>query len=269
MTAHLIGVTGIPGTGKSHFARSARALGKTLIALTDPKEQSFYGTEGVTLFADLDWRPHASQFSADGLTRLFAWLDARAKDDSQYIVLDTGTEASDLAMHEVLKVHGTDNPGDVAHGRAYTAHDGQIRALIIELRRLHARGKTVIVTFHAQMRELEGVGDAAKRASFGDKNKLEWQFDDQMLPVLQSSIRQRIAAPFDLWLYTKPQGFGAARKYFVTAIADQTRPAKHSVTFKAGANPAQIGNTLRELLAMLDEPAPTVPVVPATPQSPK
>jgi hypothetical protein len=254
MTAHLIGVTGIPGTGKSHFARSARALGKTAVALTDPKEASFYGTDGVTLFADLDWRPHINQFNADGLTRLFAWLDARYKDDSQFVVLDTASEASDLAMHEVLKVHATNDPGDVGHGRAYTGHDQQIKALVTELRRIASKGKTVVCVFHAQMRELEGAGAAARRPSFGDKNKQEWQFDDQMLPVMCSAIRQRIHSAFDIWLYTSPLGFGPARKWYVTAQADSVRPAKHSVTFKPGVNIAQIENTMQALFNSLDEP---------------
>ena len=254
MTAHLIGVTGIPGTGKSHFARSARALGKTLIALTDPKEASFYGDEGVTLFVDFEWRPHRSQYNADGLTRLFAWLEARAADDSQFVVLDTGSEASDLAMHEVLKMHATNTPSDVAHGAAWIGHDQQIKSLVTELRRLVARGKTVIVTFHGQMKELEGAGAAQKAVSFGDKNKLEWRFDEQLLPALMTSIRQRIHSVFDLWLYTNPVGFGTARRWYVTAQADSVRPAKHSVAFKPGINLAQIDNTVSALFGALVAP---------------
>lgn len=252
MAGHLIGVTGLPGSGKSHFARSAREVGKTLIALTDPKEQSFYGKEGVTLFADLDWRPHLGSYNATALTALLAWLDARGKDDAQYVVLDTFSEASDLAMHEVLKVHATNDPSDVQYGRAYTAHDQQIKTLVTELRRLVVRGKTVICAFHGQMKELEGQGDAKKAK--GMSGESEWQFDEQMLPVMCTSIRQRIHSPFDLWLYTKPEGFGPARKYFVTAVADSVRPAKHSVIFKpAPITPARIPNTVAALLQSLQE----------------
>lgn len=254
MTAqgHLIGVTGLPGTGKSHFARSARTCGKTLVALTDPKEASFYGTEGVSMFADLDWRPHANEYLATAFNDLLKWIGERAKDDSQYVVIDTGSEVSDLAMHEVLKMHSTNDPSDVTHGKAYTGHDQKIKELVTELRRCVIRGKTVVMTFHGQMKELEGAGDAKKtKGMSGDQ---EWTFDEQMLPVMNSSIRQRIHSPFDLWLYTKPMGFGPARRYTVTAIADNVRPAKHSVTFKPGANPAMIGNTMQELLSILDAP---------------
>lgn len=254
MSGHLIGVTGIPGTGKSHFARSARAVGKTLVALADPKEQSFYGAENVTLFADLDWRPSLNQYKADALNRLFAWCVAAGKSDAAYVVIDTMSEVSDLTMHEVLKLHATADPGDVPHGRAYTAHDSQIKSLMTELRRMVIAGKTVICTFHAQLKELEGVGEAKKQKGMSGGD--EWTFDEQMLPVLNTSMRQRIAAPFDLWLYTVPVGFGPGRKFYVTAQSDNVRPAKHSVTFKPGVNIARIGNTVSELLAVIQEPAP-------------
>ena len=246
---HLIGVTGLPGTGKSHFARSARAAGRTRIALTDPKELSFYGEDGATVFGDLGWRPHANQFAATAFAALLAWCAERVTDDSEFVVIDTGSECSDLAMHEVLKVHATNDPGDIAHGRAYTAHDQQFKCLITELRRIAAAGKTVIVTFHGQMKELEGAGDAKKAKGIsGDQ---EWKFDEQMLPVLCTSLRQRIHSPFDLWLYTVPVGFGPARQWFVTAQADAVRPAKSSVTWNAGVNTARIPNTLPALLAAL------------------
>lgn len=249
---HLIGITGLPGTGKSHFARSARDVGKTLVALTDPKETTFYGSEGVTVFHDFDWRPHLNIWKAEAFNALLRWLGDRTNDDSKIIVIDTGTESSDLAMHEVLKMHATNNPGDVEYGRAYTGHDGQIRSMLTELRRLVVRGKTVIVTFHGQMKELEGAGDAKKAK--GMSGNMEWQFDEQMLPAMATSIRQRIAGAFDIWLYTKPIGFGPGRKYYVTAQADSVRPAKHSVNFKPGTNIAQLDNTLGALLGAIEAP---------------
>lgn len=250
----LIGVVGLPGSGKSHFARSARELGKTAVALTDPKEETTYGTEGVTTFYDLDWRPHVNSYNATGFNRLLAWCDAQCGSDAKYIVIDTGSEASDLAMHEVLKIHATGDPSDVPHGKGWTGHDQKIKELVIELRRLQARGKTVIVTFHGQMKELEGAGTAQKRVSFGDKNVQEFKFDEQLLPAVYGSIRQRIHSVFALWLYTNPIGFGAARKYYLTAVADNVRPAKVAagITFKAGVQASMIPNTLKALLESVE-----------------
>ena len=248
---HLIGITGLPGTGKSHFARSCRDVGKTAVALTDPKETTFYGAEGVEVFADLDWRPHLSQWNASAFNALLRWVDARAKDDSRFVVIDTASEISDLVMHEVLKAHGTDNPRDLEYGRAYTAHDGQFKTLVTELRRLVLRGKTVVCTFHGQMKELEGAGDAKKAKAMN--GELEWSFDEQMLPAMNTSYRQRVHSAFGIWLYTKPAGFGAARKYYVTALPDNVRPAKHSVTFRPGVNAGMLENTMGALLGALVE----------------
>lgn len=254
---YLIGITGVPGTGKSFFARSARDLGKTAVALTDPKEATFYGPD-ATVFADYEWRPHAASFDASALTAYFKWLDARMSDDSKFVVTDTGSELSDLAMHDVLKMHRTNDPRAVEYGRAYTAHDAHLKACINEWRRLVARGKTVIVTFHGQMKELEGQGEAKQGKSMSGAT--EWQFEEQMLPAIGSSFRQRIHSAFDLWLYTKPTGFGPGRKYLVTAQADSVRPAKHSVLFKEGVNQAMLPNTLRDVLGALQVPAQPTPL---------
>ena len=248
---HLIGLVGLPGEGKSHFARSARACGKTAIALTDPKELTFYGPEGVTMFSDFDWRPHAGEWKATAMIDLLRWMDAQGKSDAEYVVIDTGSEVSDLARHEALKVHATDNLMDVGYGKAHAAHDGQMKAFINECRRLVVRGKTVIVTFHAHLKEMEGQGDAKKTK--GMTGEMEWTFDEQMLPALNTKYRSQIHGAFDLWLYMKPQGFGPARKWFMTAQADAVRPAKHSVRFKAGTNLAMIPNDMTSLRNILDE----------------
>lgn len=252
MSGHLIGVVGLPGDGKSYLARSARDLGKTLVALTDPKELSFYGPEGVTLFSDFDWRPHVGSWKATAMLDLLKWMGDRVTDDSKFIVVDTGSEVSDLARHEVLKVHSTDNLMDVGYGKAHAGHDGQMKALINEARRCVVRGKTVIMTFHAQLKEMEGQGDAKKQKDMTGQDA--WFFDEQMLPALATKYRAQIHGAFDIWLYTKPMGFGAARKYFVTAQADSVRPAKHSVNFKPGTNLAMIPNNLKDLLGAIVEP---------------
>lgn len=253
--SHLIGIVGLQGTGKSHFARSACVLGKTAVALTDPKEVSFYANSGavVELFHDFDWRPHlgAKGLLAGSYSNLIKWLAAQGTTDGRYIVLDTGTEATRLAQHEALKMSSVFNPSELQYGRGYTGTDTLTHAMITEWRRLFARGKTVIVTFHGRMRELEGAGDPYKAKNMsGD---LEWRFEEQMLPIIEgtNAMAQSIGSPFDLWLYTKPIGFGPGRQYTLTAIPDQVRPAKHSVTFKPTAKLGMLPNDLKALLEML------------------
>lgn len=270
MTPHMIGVIGNPGEGKSFFARSARELGKTAVALIDPKEASFYGSD-FTLIWDEEWRPHKGPegMKADGWLRLLKWTEERQSDDSKYIVYDTGSEATRLAEHEYLKHQNVFSPGDMEYGKGYIGPESLIDGLVTEWRRLVVRGKTVIVTFHGTMKELEGSGTASLyRSMSGEMVK---RFPEQLLPAVsgRNVMAQRIGSAFDLWLYTVPQGYdapGAAglpdaalaklakRKFFVTAVADEVRPAKHSVTFKAGVNAARIPNTLRSLGEALDEP---------------
>ena len=255
--AHLIGIVGIPGSGKSHLARSAVEVGRTFAALTDPKERTFYAGSGADLevIDDPDWRPHLEKAGAQasGHRELMAWFDARQQDDSEFVIVDTGTEASFLAEHEYLKMHGVFAPGDLDYGRGYTGPERLIKAQLTEARRCVARGKTVIFTFQGGMKELEGAGDPSKKRSMSGEQ--EWRFDEQMLPIVagRNILAQQIGSAFDLWLYTKPTGFGPGRKYFVTAISDQVRPAKNSVTFKDGVKAGMLPNTMKELLEAVED----------------
>ena len=268
MIPHLIGVTGVPGEGKSHLLRSARDLGKTAVCLTDPKEASFYGKD-ATLIWDEDWRPHkaAEGLKADGWLRLLKWTEERQTDDSKFVVYDTGSDATRLAEHEYLKLKGVFSPGDLEYGRGYSGTETLIHGLITEWQRLVVRGKTVLVSFHGVMKELEGAGaTTAKKAMTGEVVE---KFAEKLLPNVtgRNLMAQTIGSKFDLWLYTVPQGYDstvalppaaaakAKRQYFVTAVADDVRPAKHSVTFKAGVNAARLPNTVKDLLSALDESA--------------
>jgi len=255
MTGHLIGVTGIPGAGKSHMIRSAAEVGKMAVALTDPKEASFYAGSkcDATVISDLDWRPHKGDAGrkASGYNELMAWLENQQAGDAEFVGIDTGTEATRLAEHEYLKMQGVFQPGDLEYGRGYIGPEQLIWAMVTELRRLAARGKTVLVSFHAIMKELEGAGSAEKKKAMSGET--EWRFDEQLLPMCagRNVVGQTIAASFDLWLYTVPSGFGPGRKFYVTALPDQVRPAKHSVEFKDGVNVARLPNTIKELLGAL------------------
>lgn len=269
MKPHLIGLVGVPGDGKSHMARSAAELGKTCVALTDPKEASFYGPEAQLIW-DEDWRPHlgAAGMQAGGWAKLLGWLAERQKDDSKFVVVDTGSEATMLAEHEYLKLQNVFTPGDLEYGKGYIGPESLINGMITELRRLVVRGKTVIVTFHGAMKELEGSGQAKDTVTMA--GKVEKRFADQLLPVVsgRNIFAQKIGSAFDLWLYTVPQGYDAVaspglpeaaraklarRQFFVTAVPDEVRPAKHSVKFKDGANIARIPNTMKALADVLDE----------------
>jgi len=240
------------------------------VLLTDPKEVGFWkapenprfkpaNLTTVDLIVDLDWRPHLGVpdgLKGGGYTKMMRWFDARQKDDSEFVVVDTGTGAALLAERENFKSLSIFKPGDADHGRGYTGTDTLLRAVITELRRLHARGKTVIMTFHGRMKELEGAGDAKKKKDMSGEEVLK--FSEQMLPILSgtNAMAQSFGSEFDLWLYTKPTGVGVARQFYVTAVSDEARPAKHSVTFKEKVDgkpvlPGMLPNSVRAILGVI------------------
>ena len=257
----LIGINGSSGEGKSFTMRSAASDYKLAVATLDPEERAFYvahpAIKHVDLFMDEKWRPRFDQYEATGFDKLLRWLDKQHKSDSQVVVIDPASAATDLAMHEMLKMVRSDDPKAIGHGGAYTGHDGLWKQLISECKLLVAGGKHVVLIFHVRMRELEGVGSTTKvmtqnRDASGNVIEEE-KFDEQLLPALQSSYRQELARHFGLWLYTKPAGYGKNRKFFLTAVPDKVRPAKSKYAFKDGVQPDRIPNNFKTLLESIDE----------------
>lgn len=248
--AEMLGILGPPKTGKSHFARSCAEVGKTAVALCDPTEVNFYKAAGIepVVFSDLAWRPYFSKFDAKGFSELMHWLD-KVK-DADYVVIDPASEVSDLAMHEVLQMHGSDDPKAAGgYGEGYTSHNRLMHQFLVELQRLYAKGSTIVCTWHTRMKEMEGAGDAKKGKGMSGKEEI--QFEERLLPVINTSMRQDIAGYFSGWLHTKLYGQGPGTKYCLTALPDQARPAGARLSFKTGSNLAMIPNTMKGLLEVL------------------
>lgn len=256
----MLGVIGPGGTGKSHLMRSCVELGKTAVAVCDPNEESFYANwdkvypkgKGLSLQVFSDdalWRPHLKSFGAEAFNKLLQWIDVVGKSDAEYVVFDHGTEISNLIMHLQLTMAKTNDPSDVAYGRAYTQHDRAMHVLLTELRLLTQRGKWVWVAWHGRMREREGQGEVKEKPGFSGESEL--QYEERFLPVLNTSFRQHISGFFAGWFHTKTSGTGPGTKYFVTALPDKGRDAKHRLTFKAGTNQMLISNTMKGLVEVL------------------
>ncbi len=234
MTGLLIGMNGVIKTGKSTFARSCAEIGKTAVAIGHLKEQRFYDLQEphtITKFLDLDWRPHQKQFKATGYTKMLAWLDARAMDDTEFIIIDPANVFAELAQHEVLKANSASQPSELEYGRGYTGTDTLFKAMMIEVTRCAAKGKIVVMVFHCGMKEQEGAGVAKEQTTMAGNKEL--QFEERLMPVYcgTNKMAQTIGAPFDIWAYTKTSGTGPATKYLFTVVPDNVRPANHSVTF--------------------------------------
>lgn len=251
--AEMLGILGPPKTGKSHFARSCAEIGKTVIALCDPTERNFYKQSGLEpeIVVDHRWRPFFDQYDATGFDALMRWLDKVAESDAEFIVIDPASAVSDLVMHEVLKLHHSDDPKSAGgYGEGYTGHNRLMNQFLTELQLANLKDKWVICTWHTRMKEMEGAGEVKKGKGMSGKEEL--QFEERLLPVINTSMRQDIAGFFSGWLHTKLYGYGPGTKYCLTAVPDQARPAGSRLQFKKGTNLGMIPNTMKSLLEVLE-----------------
>lgn len=247
--ARLISVAGGPGTGKSTFILSASAVGKLAVALSPVAELDTYAGHDVEyeVFVDEGWQPFKDRYEASAYNRLMKWLDNIDKrKDIGIVGVDAMSAVSDLIMHEATKMNKTDNPMDIEHGRAYGSHNGMMKQLIQQLELIQLHGKHVIVSWHVQLRESEGAGEAKKVVD--KKGNVEFKFEDRLLPIMHGSMRQDIAKHFSLFFHTKLVGKGLGVKYFLQAVPDEVAPAKTRVKFKEGVNPLRIPNDFKTVL---------------------
>lgn len=258
--AEMIGILGPPKTGKSHFARSCAEVGKTVVGLLDSTERKFYESAGLQpkVFVDFEWRPRMKIYKATAFDEYYKWLYGLASSDAEFIITDPVDRLSECAMHEVLKMHGSDDPKSAgSHGEAYMAHDRLVNQVLDLYEFLESRGKWVVCVWHSRMKEFEGVGEAIKVDSWGGKDEKgrkikETKFEDRMLPVLLSNLRQAIAGRFSGWMFTRVTGEGPGTKFYLSAQQDQARPAGARMEFKKGTILGMIPNTMKSLLEVLE-----------------
>lgn len=244
----LVGRLGIAGSGKSHFVRSAAAVGKTWVALTDPQEEIGYVPSErleTAIYFDTEWVPFAGSFKADAWGKLLKDLYAlRERSDLAVIALDSMTGASELASHDVRKLTRAGTLKEVGeYGLGYINYSAQLSQLLHTLKVLALGGKHIICTFHIAAREQEGAGQ-------GKLVNGELEFEDRMLPILERGRdQQAIAGHFPLWLYSSVLG----TNYRVRSIPDAANPAKSRLTFDAKLAPGgACENDFGKVLAAID-----------------
>lgn len=245
MNGLMVGRLGIPGSGKSHFVRSAAAVGKTWVALTDPSEGDGYDGSGVetALFWDADWLPFADKWQADGFGRLLKALYAlRERTDIAVVGLDSMTGVSELISHDVRKMSRAATLKDVGeYGLGFQRYAAHIKQLLHVLQALTLAGKHVVTTWHVSMKEQEGAGLAKIE-------KGEPQFEDRLLPQLEGSIRQHVSGYFSVWAYSVVTGSGVGVKYMVSLLPDVGVPAKTRLTPVKIATANRVANEFRAVL---------------------
>ncbi len=220
MKSMLIAVAGTAGTGKSTFLLSGArwALGqgnRAAIACVPVSEADGYpNEEGVLVksFSDYNWNPRKDQYKATGFNRLLDWLEMMETPqykDVVFVGIDTMSATSELAEHECLSMEGVGDPSELDYGRGYIGTTRQMRYLMDVLNRLcYKHGKFVVCSFHVEMKEMEGIGNAVsvkdmKSGQDASGERLErLKFEEKLQPILQgqNKYRSEIRGKYSLWL---------------------------------------------------------------------
>jgi len=245
----LIGRLGIPGSGKSHFVRSAAAVGKLWVAITDPQEMHGYPASGTgniehELFYDPEWLPFMDLYNGNGWSALLKALHAlRKRDDIAVVAVDSMTGASELLSHDIRKLGKCQTLKEVGeYGLGYIRYSAGLGQLLGVLKFLSLGGKHVVCTMHIAAKEQEGgVGGKIVNG--------ELEFEDRMLPVLERGRDvQSIGGHFPLWLYSSVMG----TTYKVRTTPDAANPAKSRLALDVTKAPGGlVANDLVSVLGAL------------------
>lgn len=224
------GLIGPPKSGKSHACVSAAALPGYKYAFVAPVgEVVAYDGSGIEAEAYYDelWKPSERSFKATGYTRMMAKLkELEARTDLGCVIFDTTNRGpSELIWHHVLSPYGTDDPRELGGNsrQPYVTYASRLTELLERLDLLRYRtGCHLVMTFHEDVREAEGVGVPRKETE-GGKSVLHW--DVARLPMLRGAMRQDIAGWFDAALYCEPVLQSNPYRCKFVAFPDATRAA--------------------------------------------
>lgn len=244
-------VLGSGGSGKSSFILSAAKLGPLAVALCPKSELDGYAGNDVEyeIFMDEGWIPHKDSYKAGAFRRLLKQIDTWVNNpDVCTIGIDSVSAFSDLAMHQALEMHQTDNPMDLAHGGAYGSHNGLMKQLMQQLELAALKGKNIICSFHTELRESETQGKVKDKAAPDGSIA----FEEKMLPVMHGSMRQHIHKHFSLWLFTEVVGYNTNVKYFLRSVPGKVEGAKSRYRFKKDTNCVRLPNDFQKILGSLD-----------------
>lgn len=254
----MVSVVGPPGSGKSHLARSALALGKGFAILAPSSEvASYIGCDlDYEVVADPQFRPADGQFVATGYKEIIAWLTAIEKMNEcpyKVIIVDTMSAASDAVGKSILAPQRTDNPQELSNPFGfYVAFRNRMQEIIDRLVYLRFAKKVhVIVNWHEDVREVEGMGTARKELQ-GGKTTVHWDVAKTVL--LPGSLRNDIGKFFDLHLYAEPVVGSNPFRCKLQVLPTQTQPAKSRLQIvEAVQKLKEIPNDFPTLLKLVEE----------------
>lgn len=253
-TGLMIGLVSPPGFGKSTFIKSATEKGvelKTYVALSPARELTTYTGEPLItydIYEDLEWQPKVGSKKAEGFINVLKHLYSLRTSDYKVIGVDTGNRILDMCGNFTLSKYGCGDMADLEgtkNGKYgfWADYKNYARQFVNVLSALRSAGKHVIVAWHQDVKEIEGMGaGAAKIASDGTK-EIFW--DEGKVPAVMGSIRDEIAGWFDIFAFMERDIIGADAKYWIRVKPTSNAWAKTAAPiFKEPRVPANFKTVL-------------------------
>src|SRR3989454_4377361 len=237
MSGLWLGLIGAPGTGKSHAAVSALALGKTVLFAAPLGELDSYPTASNTLeivpLFDEGWRPSEGKFVSTGYKVLMDKLKEleQAKEPPKVVIFDTmNAGPSDTMWVNIMSGYGTDDPRTLGGNsrQPYVTYGSRFTELMQRLDLLRYRtGCHILSLWHEDIREAEGQGVPTKeQEKVGMQTVTRVHWDLARLPMMRGSLRQDVTKWCSLAFYCEPVLNSNPFRCRLVVVPDSTRLAK-------------------------------------------
>lgn len=226
-----LSIIGEPKSGKSHMARSARKVGSVFAFLAPEEVMSYAGLDvEYEVVVDDEWHPSGGAFKATAYPKLNAALTAleQRADIPKTVIFDTGNATfGDAMWNWVMGSYGSDDPRKMSNPYdAYVMYASRFREMLTRLLLLrHRRACHIIVTWHQDIRELEGLGAPRKeQVKEGGKERTVTKWDVARMPMIRGQVRNEVIRAFDFSFYVEPViGARPPRSRLVVVPPDATR----------------------------------------------
>lgn len=248
----MVDVIGPPGSGKSHFARSALELGKGFGLLAPASELASYaGTDmDYEVIVEPDWKPSEGKFVASGWPQMLAALRQMEAGDYKVGIFDTMSSLADVVGHGILAGHRTANPQELSNPFVYYREiKNRVAEFVDRINTLRYKKKMhMIILWHEDVREVEGLGLKKKDA----QGKEHW--DTAKMPMLEGSLRNEIAKWFDLHMYAEPVVGSKPFRCKLHALPQPNALAKTRLRIVEKLQAlAEVPNSFPQILKMVEE----------------
>jgi len=253
-----ISITGPPGSGKTHFARSAiRAVaGQKFVFVAPAAETVGYAGMDVEYeqVIDPEWSPSGGVYKTEAWRNLLRKLGELEKAEPKLIVFDTmNFGPSEACWRNVMQDFGSDDPRTLGGNarQPYVTYRSRFTELMNRLDLLRFRKKChIIALWHEDVREMPGIGTPRKETE-KDKTVLRW--DVARLSMLIGSLREDINGWFDMAFYAEAVPSSNPFRCRLLTVPDQTRLAKTRLPIYSALQGAEVPNDFTKLLSAVEK----------------